>query len=97
MCAQHRQRKRDGRDRAVESDLKLDARRVIEACKKGSASMTRSTVAMMLAPGWRNDHDQDAGFPVEAAGVVNVGVGVADGGDVAKPDGGAIAIGNDQG
>ena len=44
----------------------------IEACSSGSIARTRSTVSMMLAPGWRKRQQDDAGLPFDEAGVADV-------------------------
>ena len=36
----------------------------MEACSCGKAARTRSTVAMMFAPGWRKTMIRTAGFPL---------------------------------
>ena len=69
----------------------------IEAFRNGNCSMTRSAVAMMLAPGLAENDDHHAGLAVEAAGNVGVGVGILNVGNIAQAHRSAIAIGNDDG
>ena len=60
-------------------------------------AFTRSTVPMMLAPGWRLTTTTIAGWPLTRAEVVDVGHAVDDVGDVRQAHGEPVAVGDHQG
>ena len=56
----------------------------------------RSTVPMMLAPGWRKDMHRDTGMAIIVGGGPNVLHRILDVSDVGKLDCRAIVVANDQ-
>ena len=63
---------------------------------RAAARVTRSTVSMMLASGWRLMITSTDGLPLADAGVAHVLHRVDDLGHVGKPHRGAVAVGDDQ-
>ena len=60
------------------------------ASRNGSWARMRSTVSMMLAPGWRKMMTETALMPSDVAGGAEVLGGVDDVGNILEADGGAV-------
>ena len=68
----------------------------IDAWSCGSRARTRSTVSMMLAPGWRKTMINDRRLAVGEPSRPDVLDRVGHGGDVGEADGGAVAVVDDE-
>ena len=66
------------------------------ASRNGSCALMRSTVSMMLAPGWRKMMMKTARLPSSVAGGADILRRVDDVGDIGEADGGAVVIADDQ-
>ena len=66
------------------------------ASRNGSCARMRSTVWMMLAPGWRKMMTKTARLPSSIAGGADVLRGVHDIGNIGEADGRAVVIADDQ-
>ena len=74
----------------------VDRRRDRRPCSRGSAASTRSTVSMMLAPGWRKTMSRTAGFPFVSPPVRRSSTESVTAATSRDPDRRAVPVGDDE-
>ena len=76
--------------------VEVDRRRAARPAAAAAARVTRSTVSMMLAPGWRLRMTSTAGLPLARPALRRSSTESIDLGDVGQPHRRAVAVGDDR-